>query len=248
MQEHLIPQDVSNYRFHLIGELDLIQFLQILAGLGIAFIIYQLGLPGFIAWPLIFLVVGIGLLAAFIPIAAQPLSHWIRVFIKNLNSPTRFYWRKEAVIPSYFNFELPPARQEALFAQETFNTSPLKKHQAYDYFTSLDSKNPQVNDDLEVFDHQKVQSVLEQFATTPQPKVSYAPKKVIRKPIIQEGQSLRVRPMIVPSQENINSFIETQSNSLFKPTQITTKITAVPEKNLSWPQANPIPPTPSPTS
>ena len=141
MQEHFIPQDISNYKFHLIGELDLQQFLEILAGVVVGVIIYKLGLPGFITWPLILISVGLGLVAAFVPIADQPLSHWIKVFFNLLSAPTKFYWRKEIIIPAYFTYELQDEYQNALATQDTFNSSTVKTHRALDYFTSLDQKN-----------------------------------------------------------------------------------------------------------
>ena len=239
MQEHFIPQDISNYRFHLIGELDLQQFLEILIGVGIAIIIYQFNWPGIIKWPLMIFFAGIGLIAAFIPIADQPLSHWIKVFLKNLFAPTKFYWRKENAIPAYFLYELQNEYADALKTQETFNASPVKRHKAIDYFNTLGQESALETDRLETFNQERMQSVLQDFATSPEPKVVIKPKKIIRKPSIQDGQSVRIRPIIVPTNKDVNDFLD--SGSFFKPTQVTTKITNVEpstnKHNLNWPQA-----------
>ncbi len=239
MQEHFIPQDISNYKFHLIGELDLQQFLEILAGVILAVIIYNLGLPGILAWPLMIFSVGLGLIAAFVPIADQPLSHWLKVFFRLLSAPTKFYWRKEIIIPAYFTYELPSEHQSALASQETFNATPVKRHRALDYFTSLDQKNNQAPDQLEIFSPTNIQAAMTQFnINSAKETSSLSPniprKKVLRKPSLQEGQSLRIRPIIAPSQKNIDSFINT---AMSKPTKLVTKIAALDEKTLGWPQA-----------
>ena len=59
-------------------------------------------------------------------------------------------------------------------------------------------------------------------------------KKILRRPLIQEGQSLRIRPIITPSQKNIDSFITT---ALSRPTKLVTKIASLDEKTIGWPQA-----------
>ncbi|MDO5561608.1 MAG: hypothetical protein Q4G02_02425 [bacterium] len=241
MQEHFIPQDISNYRFHLIGELDLQQFLEILGGVGVAVIIYQFNWPGIIKWPLMILFAGFGLVAAFIPIADQPLSHWIKVFTKALFAPTKFYWRKENAIPAYFLYELKDDYANVLKTQETFNTSPVKKHKAIDYFSTLKQEETQDVDKLETFNQDRLQSVLSDFAASPEPKVVIKPKKIIRKPSIQDEQSVRIRPIIMPSSKDVNDFLD--ANSYFKPTKVTTKITSVQaakKHNLNWPQNKPL--------
>lgn len=236
MQEHFIPQDISNYRFHLIGELDLRQFLEIMAGVVIGFLIYKMGWPGIITWPLIILFVGLGLIAAFVPIADQPLSHWAKVFFHLLSAPTKFYWRKGNLVPAYFTYELPSTNKDALSTQETFNSMPAKQHRALDYFSSLEQKTAE-QDHLEIFNQENVESVLTKFANLPVVKNKTAPKKIIRKPSVQEGQSMRIRPVIAPSQESMDSFLNTVS--FFKPTKVTTQITGINEnKNLGWPQNN----------
>ncbi len=235
MQEHFIPQDVSNYRFHLIGELDLKQFLEIIVGVVIAIIINQFNWPGFIKWPLMIFFGGFGLIAAFIPIADQPLSHWIGVFFKNLFQPNKFFWKKEVMVPAYFTYQPKSDVEQALNSQEAFNVTPAKKHKVIDFFSTLDQTNDE-KDKLEIFEQERIQSALNSFALAPAPKVKIKPKKVLQKPSVQSEQSVRVRPIIIPSQENIDSFLN--ASSFFKPTQVTTKITGVDNQDhkLGWPQ------------
>ncbi|MDQ5951410.1 MAG: hypothetical protein QG639_691, partial [Patescibacteria group bacterium] len=58
MKEHPIPQDITNYRFHIVGSMTLKQFGEVLVGVIISFIIYQTNLIAIIKWPLIVLFFG----------------------------------------------------------------------------------------------------------------------------------------------------------------------------------------------
>jgi len=226
MQEHLIPQDISNYKFHLIGELDLKQFGEVMAGVIIAVIINALHWPGIIAWPLMIISVSIGLLAAFVPLGGQPLSHWIVIFVKALFSPTKFYWRKQTVIPSYFTYELPAKNREFLDENSTFNDTPARKHKALAYFSTLGAVNSETEDPLERFTDARVAQATQDFTYTPAPVVDnlVAPKKMIAKPQVGNEQSVRQRQIVTPKQEALESFLET--SSIFQPTQIMEEITA----------------------
>lgn len=230
MQEHLIPQDISNYKFHLIGELDLKQFGEVMAGVIIAVIINAMSWPSIISWPLMILSVGVGLIAAFVPLGGQPLSHWLTVFVKALFSPTKFYWRKQTVIPSYFTYELPARNREFLDANSTFNDSPARKHKALAYFSTLSSSLADQDDPLERFNDANIAKATQDFTYAPEPEVDnvVAPKKLISKPQVGTEQSVRQRQIVTPTQETLNSFLET--SSIFQPTQILEGITAVDAK------------------
>ncbi|MBQ6154342.1 hypothetical protein IJI99_00485 [bacterium] len=228
MQEHLIPQDISNYKFHLIGELDLKQFGEIMAGIIIAFLINSTNWPGPIKYTLMIIFGGLGLVAAFLPIGGQPLSHWLGVFFKNLFAPTKFYWRKTTTIPSYFTYELPPKNQAILNAVEAFNDVPVKKHRALDYFTTLDRSKVQENKDpLEIFDDANLAKITSQFAAepTPTPTPVVAPQKMLIKPKVDNEQSVRQRQIVAPTQESMEDFLQT--SNIFQPKVITDQITTV---------------------
>jgi len=77
MKEHPIPQDITSYRFHIVGSMTLKQFGEVAGGVVIAFILYNTGIIGIVKWPLIVLFGLGGAAAAFIPLGERPLSHWI---------------------------------------------------------------------------------------------------------------------------------------------------------------------------
>lgn len=105
MKEHAIPQDVTGYKFHIVGNMTLAQFGQLVVGALICFAIYQTNLYGAIKYPGIFLIVLVSVVAAFIPIAERPLSHWIKTFAKVLYKPTQFAWKRVPHIPEPFLFK-----------------------------------------------------------------------------------------------------------------------------------------------
>lgn len=242
MQEHLIPQDITNYRFHLIGELDLIQFSEILFGIIGGFIIFQTNWPAFIKWPLIVIVVSVGLLAAFFPIGDRPLSHWLKIYFAGLFAPTKFYWRKQTVVPAFFDFQLSNKHQEFLDQVSTFNAAPVKKRRALVYFDTLESNKAREVDELELFSPSKIsqisQSLTQETSIAPQPPA--APQVVHQKVPIKKNlkteQTERVRQIITPSQKTLEQYL---SNArIFKPKEVTTAISGVESSlrpNLSWP-------------
>ena len=102
MREHPIPQDITNYRFHIVGSMTLKQFGELALGCIIGFAIYSTNLVAFVKFPLIFIFVALGVIAAFVPIAERPLDHWIITFFRGLYSPTLYFWRREESPPDVF--------------------------------------------------------------------------------------------------------------------------------------------------
>ena len=97
MEQHPIPQNISSYRFRLIGEMTLEQFGKVAAGCIIAFILYSLPLPGLVKWSFIILSASSGALLAFVPFEGRPLETWIISFVKSIYSPTEYVWKKTPV-------------------------------------------------------------------------------------------------------------------------------------------------------
>lgn len=104
MIQHPIPQNVTAYEFHLIGNMTIKQFLELGSGIVIAFIVYIGDFPEFVRWPLIALSVIIGGAVAFLPFDGRPLDRMIIAFFKAVYSPTQYIWRKQAHVPDYFTY------------------------------------------------------------------------------------------------------------------------------------------------
>lgn len=94
MDQHPVPRQITTFEFKLIGFMTLKQFLYLLISCPIGYIIYKI-----IPLPIINVLLGgivaaIGAVFAFVPIQDRPMEVWIRNFIRRLNSPTQYVYRK----------------------------------------------------------------------------------------------------------------------------------------------------------
>jgi hypothetical protein len=108
MENHPIPQDITGFKFKLIGSITIKQFLYLLAGGAIALIVYLL--PGEIAFKLPFMLTffGIGAALAFLPIEGRPMDIMLINFIKALPSENQYIYKKRGVNFAHYVFLQPP--------------------------------------------------------------------------------------------------------------------------------------------
>jgi len=125
MQQHPIPQNVTTYKFRLVGNMTLKQFLE-LAGSGIiAWLIFSSEISFFIKWTFGPIFGFLGFALAFIPIEDRPLDKWILNFIKAIYSPTQFIWKSS---PKQLEF-LAPSKPKP--APAKISTSQSKNLEEY---------------------------------------------------------------------------------------------------------------------
>ncbi len=196
MKEHPIPQDITGYKFHLIGNMTLKQFAEIMAGSILALITFKSGLPNLIRLPFAFIFATLGVMAAFVPIEERPLDHWITTFIKVMFKPTKFYWKKKTKIPDLFNYT--PSK-ESVKAQQEVNLSPARKKRIYQFLQSIDHAHDSNLDEFDLAQQQRIGGILSQFnqiQISPQQKAELKPlsnktTQTNKKPSLQ----VRVRKM-----------------------------------------------------
>ncbi|MBI2335013.1 PrgI family protein [Candidatus Daviesbacteria bacterium] len=96
MEPHPIPQNVTSFQFHLVGDMTLKQFLYLAGGAGFAYLLFVTVAKDYplVTWPLIIISSLLGLAFAFLPFASRPLDYWVATFLKTIYSPTRRAWRK----------------------------------------------------------------------------------------------------------------------------------------------------------
>ncbi len=89
-QAHPIPQNVTNFEFHLVGDMTLKQFAYLAGGVGFAFLIFTTlsTVQPLIAWPIIIISSLLGVAFAFLPIQERPLDHWVGAFFRAIFQPT----------------------------------------------------------------------------------------------------------------------------------------------------------------
>lgn len=100
MDAHPIPQNITSFEFHLVGDMTLKQFLYLAIGLSIAYIVFvafAINYPLF-AWPVIIFSSFLGFAFAFLPIGSRPLDHWLKAFLKAIYSPTKRVWKRQGQI------------------------------------------------------------------------------------------------------------------------------------------------------
>ncbi len=133
MKEHPIPQDITNYRFHIVGSMTLKQFGEVAIGIVIAFLIYNLSLIWIVKWPLMALFGFGGAAAAFVPIEERPLSHWITTFISILYKPTQFFWKRAYNIPAPFLFK---GNADQVVQLKELDLTPARRQRIKEFITS----------------------------------------------------------------------------------------------------------------
>ena len=158
MREHALPQDVTGYRFHIIGNMTLKQFAEVASGCVIAFILYRTNLPIFIKFPLVGFSAGFGALVAFVPIEERPFDQWILAFFRALYRPTQFYWKRSQHLPDSFTFK---SKMTAVNLEPQVDLAPMRRQRVKEYLRSIDADA--VLDPIEQYSVQRLDEVMQAF-------------------------------------------------------------------------------------
>lgn len=136
IQQHPIPQDVAGYKFRLIGEMTIKQFIWLAGGIIVGLLVYSSPLPFFFKYPLAVIAVALGGGIAFVPIEGRPMDKWLIAFIKSVYSPTQFVWQKsheettasvspqKVATPVQTPTSFPPARHIPVVPTAVIQTPP----------------------------------------------------------------------------------------------------------------------------
>ncbi len=123
MESHPVPQNVTSFEFHLVGDMTIKQFGYLAAGVGTAYILFiTIGTKvPLIAWPLIVFFALSGIAFAFVPISERPLDHWVGAFIQAILRPTQRKWEaaknvNPALFPNRLNLYLWSLQHQNSFA------------------------------------------------------------------------------------------------------------------------------------
>ncbi len=120
IKEHPIPQSITTYKFRLVGNMTLVQFLEVLIGLAIAGFFWKLPVYPILKYPFALISAGLGLMMAFVPIEERPMDIWLISFVQKIFQPTIFLFKprpKQALYQTY-KFHKP---NEALLKPKTVN-------------------------------------------------------------------------------------------------------------------------------
>lgn len=114
IQQHPLPQDISSYRFRLIGDMTLKQFASLGVCIVLALIFYGLPLPFFFKYPIVFAFLLLGVGMAFIPVQGRSLDVWLIAFIKSIYSPTQYIWKRSPVTTTESTETAVPSKENNL--------------------------------------------------------------------------------------------------------------------------------------
>jgi hypothetical protein len=167
MQEHPVPQNVTGYEFHLIGQMTLKQFLEVAGGILGAVIINMTNLPGFIKIPLMIISALLGAALAFIPLEGRPLDRWFFAFVKSIYQPTMFFWKKTNSVPDAFTYTQPTN----VDATPSVDYTPIRLSRVQEFIKTTAIKVDTVED----AESQAATDVLKLFSDSTLPKLSTAP-------------------------------------------------------------------------
>ena len=188
MREHPIPQDVTGYKFHIIGSMTLKQFAELGLGVFLAILFYSSNLFFFIKWPLVAISVGLGVMMAFVPVAERPLDHWLITFFKILYKPTKFFWKRTSRVPDAFTYK-PPSDQASF--EEEIDLTPARKQRVKEFFTSINNTKPL--EAWEIDENTRINSILESFGTVKISQTNIVPQK------IKPNLGVRIRKLKKPN-------------------------------------------------
>ena len=133
MENHPIPQDVTGFKFRLIGSVTLKQFLYLLGAGGFILILYVLPIPVFVKYPLMIIPAAISLCLAFVPIDGRPMDKMILNFAKAVPAENEYIYRKVGVDMPFFSFSAPvthtpaSAQTDKRIAQKTLLFNQLNR-------------------------------------------------------------------------------------------------------------------------
>lgn len=162
MREHPVPQDITNYQFHIIGNMTIKQFAELAVGVIFGLIIYATNLPQFLKWPLIALALGTGAMAAFVPFEERMLDHWLMTFVRVLYRPTKYFWKREPHIPDPFLYK-PSDRSKN--QEVEVDLSPTRRQRVLEYFSSLPEEG--VQDQFDQYQNMRIAELMTVFSNVP---------------------------------------------------------------------------------
>lgn len=98
MEQHAVPQDITGFKFKLVGDMTLKQFAELAAGAVLAYLFYASSLPSFFKLPLTIIFALFGIALAFFPVEERPLDTWIINFLRAIYRPTLYVWKKDSFV------------------------------------------------------------------------------------------------------------------------------------------------------
>ena len=132
LDNHPIPQDITGFKFKLVGSMTIKQFGYVGFGAFFAWLFYSLPMYVFIKIPLALFFAGLGVSLAFLPVQGRPLDVMLRNFIKAVFRPTQYIYQKAAL-------DLAPQDTKNIsdFNKKRMSISEMSEQQLRDFLDAL---------------------------------------------------------------------------------------------------------------
>jgi len=208
-KQHAVPQNIMDVEFKIIGELTMRQFIYLLIFCGIGYFIYSTGLPAFVKWPLILLLVGSGAGFAFVPVQDRGLDEWIISFFKLMYAPNQMVWRKDPTLPLAFLYQnLSMVKQELITLTPTSSRRKLEEY--------LDNQEGKVVvDPLDIHEQEYIKMVHDAYANVPQVSTSVT----LEEPEVKQEIPPAQEPKKMPENKQIQKLVEQPKPEEIRPQQ-----------------------------
>ncbi len=222
-RQHAVPQNIMDVEFKIIGDLTMRQFIYLMVFGAMAYGTF-VGINNLLKWPLVILIVLMGIGFAFIPLQERGLDEWFINFFKSMYAPTQRIWKKEAEIPAALSMEnLAVVKQELITLTPTSSRRKLE-----DFLEHQELEAPADPLDISEYEYvEKLRSVFQSTSTTTttttlveEPLVEVQEIPVAAPPVIAP-------PPIVPTPTNPE---ENKNKEEQKPMEITPKAQETPQQ------------------
>lgn len=108
MENHPIPQDVTGFKFKIIGSMTVKQFAYVVAAGIFCTITFVSPLHFLLKYPLMIIFGLIGVALAFVPVGGRPLDKMLIYFARSVPRENQFVYRKKGIDLSQYEFLKPP--------------------------------------------------------------------------------------------------------------------------------------------
>lgn len=144
MENHPIPQDVTGFKFKLIGNVTIKQFLYLLLFGFFAWVAFSLPIFFLFKFPfvLFFIFLGIGL--AFVPIEGRPMDKMLYNFLKAIPAENQYIYRKTGALSFFEELQRvkPSVPTQASTPPKKVDYAQAKKALLYNQLKSTQSTQP----------------------------------------------------------------------------------------------------------
>lgn len=95
MDQHAVPQDITGFKFKLVGDMTVKQFGELAGGAILAYIFYIANWHPILKFPFVGFFALMGVALAFFPVQERPLDLWLINFFKAIYRPTVYVWKRQ---------------------------------------------------------------------------------------------------------------------------------------------------------